>query len=71
METNTTCAVRFGDTALFGTCLLDLTVKAEEAGLNLTGKDVVEACDSPDTGGFFLRGSNEWKHFDSNGNLDN
>jgi len=57
--------------ALFGACVLDLTQQAHERGLNLTGCTLAKACDSPESGGYWLEGTNEAKHYNAKGMLDN
>jgi hypothetical protein len=57
--------------ALFGSDLLDLTVKSKDLGINLTGADIRNARPCPETGGVYVRGGCEWKHYTATGKLDN
>lgn len=57
--------------AISGSDLLDLTVKAYEQGENLTGVEIRNASPCNETGGFWVEGGNENKHFSENGKIDN
>lgn len=56
--------------AIFGTCLLDLTSTAWGLGINLTGADIRKAWPA-DTGGVWIEGACEDKHYSINGDIDN
>jgi hypothetical protein len=56
--------------AIFGTCLLGITQAAHELGINLTGADIRNARPA-DTGGVWIEGACEDKHYDATGRIDN
>ena len=56
--------------AIFGSCLLDLTSKAWDIGVNLSGAEIRKAWPA-DTGGVWVRGECEDKHYALNGTVDN
>ena len=57
--------------AIFGTDLLDLTVRANDLGMNLTGVEIRNARHFEPTGGVMVEGVCEDKHFSATGHLDN
>jgi hypothetical protein len=69
-EQITTAAIYTPGKAIFGTCLLDLTSKAWDLGINLTGADIRKAWPA-DTGGVWIEGACEDKHYDATGRIDN
>jgi len=69
-EQITTAAIYAPGKAIFATCLLDLTSKAWDLGINLTGADIRKAWPA-DTGGVWIEGSCENKHYSIAGNIDN
>lgn len=56
--------------AIFGCNLLELTVNAWDAGVNLSGTDVRKAWPCGE-GGVLVDGICENKHYNLNGNIDN
>ena len=56
--------------AVFGDSLLDLTAKAWDIGVNLSGAEIRKAWPSA-TGGIWVSGGCEDKHYSANGNVDN
>ena len=56
--------------ALFGDDLLDLTGKAWDRGINLSGADLRKACPA-DGGGVWVDGACENKYYNANGNIEN
>jgi hypothetical protein len=69
-EQITIAAVYAPGKAIFATCLLDLTSKAGDLGINLTGADIRNARPA-DTGGVWVEGACEDKHYDATGRIDN
>jgi hypothetical protein len=65
-----TAAIYAPGKAIFGTCLLDLTSKAWDLGINLTGADIRKAWPA-DTGGVWLEGACEDKHYTIAGDIAN
>jgi hypothetical protein len=57
--------------ALFGNDLLDLTDKAWEASVNLTGAEIRKAWPSATGKGVWISGVCEDKHYAENGTIDN
>jgi hypothetical protein len=57
--------------AIFGTDLLDLTSKAWGAGVNLSGADIRKAWPCKESGGVWVEGACESKHYTAQGNIDN
>ena len=57
-----TAAIYAPGKAIFGTCLLDLTSTAWDLGINLTAAD---------TGGVWIEGACENKHYSITGNIEN
>jgi len=72
MKTNqiTTAAIYAPGKAIFATCLLDLTSKAWDLGINLTGADIRNAWPA-DSGGVWIEGACENKHYTIAGEIDN
>jgi hypothetical protein len=56
--------------AIFGGCLLDLTAKAWDIVVNLSGAEIRKAWPAA-TGGVWVSGECENKHYAANGNIDN
>jgi len=56
--------------AILGSCLLDLTQQAWDLGINLTGADIRNA-QPTDSGGYWIEGECEDKHYDASGKIDN
>lgn len=71
IEATTVAAIIRPGVALFGEDLLDLTAKAWEAGVNLSGAWIRQARFYPATGGVMVEGGNEDKHFTSSGTIEN
>ena len=57
--------------AIFGDSMLDLTVKSREAGYNLTVANIRDAWPCDETGGVWVWGACEDKHYDASGKIDN
>lgn len=57
--------------AIFGSDLLDLTSKAWDAGVNLTGADIRKAWPSFTGQGIWVSGICEDKHYALDGTIDN
>ena len=57
--------------AIFAPDLLSLTVEAYEHGANLSGVWIRKATPCAETGGVYVEGGNEDKHFRGDGRLDN
>ncbi len=69
-EQITTAAIYAPGKAIFGTCLLDLTSKAWDLGINLTGADIRKAWPA-ESGGVWIDGACEDKRYDATGRIDN
>jgi hypothetical protein len=69
-EQITTAAIYAPGKAIFGTCLLDLTSKAWDLGINLTGADIRKARPA-ESGGVWIDGACEDKHYTIAGEVDN
>jgi hypothetical protein len=69
-NTITVAAIYAPGRAIFGTCLLDLTEKAWDLGINLSGADI-RAARPADGGGYWLEGACEDKHYGADGKIDN
>lgn len=57
--------------ALFGADILDITSKAWDAGINLTGADIRKAWPSSTGQGIWVSGICEDKHYALSGRIDN
>jgi hypothetical protein len=66
----TIAAIHAPGRAIFGTCLLDLTEKAWELGINLSGADICAARPA-NCGGYWVSGTNEDKYYGEDGKIDN
>jgi hypothetical protein len=69
-EQITTAAIYAPGKAIFATCLLDLTSKAWDLGINLTGSDIRKARPA-ESGGVWIDGAYEDKHYTIAGDIDN
>jgi hypothetical protein len=71
MQNITLAAIISPGRAIFGADLLDLTVKSKDLGINLTGADIRNAHPCNETGGVWVEGGCEDKHYTAIGKLDN
>ena len=71
MKTITLAAIISPGRAIFGTDLLDLTSKAWEEGINLTGVEIRHAHPCMESGGVWVQGACEDKHYGIDGKIDN
>lgn len=71
MQNITLAAIISPGRVIFGADLLDLTVKAKNLGINLTGAEIRAARPCNETGGVWVEGGCEDKHYNATGRLDN